>query len=121
MARTSVPPALPSDSTPHAGDRPAWEASIPERLRETARRHGGRLAVRASGKSLTYAELDRCSDGIARALIDAIRERLRLDLPASELLAARTVAEMAVVVTAALAGLLRDGMRDQLLGRLDAG
>src|SRR6185295_543867 len=54
---------------------PAWEASIPARLRETARRHGERLAVRASGESLTYAGLDRCSDGIARALLEAAGAR----------------------------------------------
>jgi len=86
VALPAVPPALPSDSTALASDRPAWETSIPEWLRETARRHGERLAVRASGESLTYAGLDRCSDGIARALLETAGPQLE---PVAVLLAKR--------------------------------
>ncbi len=55
----------------------------------------------------------------ALALVDAIRDRLRLDLPAVELLAAGTVAEMAMMVASALAGRLPDAARARLLDRSD--
>ena len=57
----------------------------------------------------------------ALAVVHAVRDRLQLEVHAPALLASPTVAEMAEVVTAALAGRLRDGARDQLLGRLDPG
>ena len=35
--------------------RPAWDASVPERFQDSARRHPGALAIRAGGQELTYA------------------------------------------------------------------
>jgi acyl-coenzyme A synthetase/AMP-(fatty) acid ligase len=53
---------------------------------------------------------------LALALMSRIREELHLDLPAADLLAAGTVAEMAIVVTAALADRLPAAERERLLG-----
>ena len=50
--------------------RPAWDASVPARLRDSARRHPGALAIRAADQELTYADLDAAANGIAHVLID---------------------------------------------------
>ena len=67
-------PAAPRPGGP-TSRRLEWHASIPDRFRDSAARHAGRLAVRAGGESLTYAELDAASDGIARAVLDAVGAR----------------------------------------------
>jgi len=74
------------------------------------------LDGRAVGVHDAFVELG--GDSLrAFALVDAIRERLRLELPATALLAAGTVADMAVMVTAALAGRLPDRTHHWLLDR----
>jgi amino acid adenylation domain-containing protein len=50
--------------------RDAGDASVPERFRDSARRHPAALAVRAAGQELPYAGLDAAANGIAHALID---------------------------------------------------
>ena len=49
----------------------ASDASIPARFRDSVRRHADRLAVRAQGRELSYAELETEANGIARAILDA--------------------------------------------------
>ena len=43
---------------------------IEARLRDSARRFGGKTALVAGGRRLTYAQLDQLSDRLARSLID---------------------------------------------------
>jgi long-chain acyl-CoA synthetase len=49
---------------------PSGRADIPGRFRAVAQAQGARVGIHGEG-GLTYAELDRRSDGLARALIDA--------------------------------------------------
>ncbi len=56
-----MPPASPEP-------RAAWDASVSERFRDSARLHPDALAVRGSGHELTYAGLDAAANGIARAV-----------------------------------------------------
>jgi amino acid adenylation domain-containing protein len=46
------------------------EQSIPDRFERQAARHAGRTAVLVEGQALTYAELDRWANRIARALLE---------------------------------------------------
>lgn len=59
-----------SPATPLAGAAGAAAAasSLPGLFREVARRHPGRTAVAHGAHRLTYAELDRASDGLAQVL-----------------------------------------------------
>lgn len=58
---------------PPPGFEPVSEAdtlqAIPSRLRQMARRHSRRPAVRTASGTLTYRELDRATDGVACALL----------------------------------------------------
>ncbi len=49
----------------------ASESSIPERFATQVGRFPDRLAVQAGARSITYAELDELSDGVAAAILDA--------------------------------------------------
>ncbi len=46
------------------------EQSIPARFAKMARAHPGRLAVKAGGRALSYAELDAAANQVAHALLD---------------------------------------------------
>src|SRR5262245_46375513 len=50
--------------------RPLWDASVPERFRDSARRRPDALAVRGAGHELTYGDLDAAANAIAQAVID---------------------------------------------------
>src|SRR5688572_22202617 len=66
-AVTDKPLAGPADFAPFP--RTALTGSIGARFVEQARRCAQRVAVRCEGRSLTYAELERQSDRIARRIL----------------------------------------------------
>ena len=57
-------------SLPDAGLPPAvYEQSIPQRFAEVVKRNPEALALACDGQSLTYAQLDAASRGMAAALL----------------------------------------------------
>ncbi len=73
-------------------------------------------ALSAARVGVDDAFLDLGGDSLtALRLVTAIRDRLRLDVPPARLLAAATVADMAVEGAAALAERLPEATRDRLL------
>nr|WP_228823415.1 non-ribosomal peptide synthetase [Nocardia blacklockiae] len=61
--------ALRQWNTPIAAPRTATESSLVELIDEQVRRHPGAVAVRSGDTTLTYDELDRRANRVARALI----------------------------------------------------
>src|SRR5436305_355838 len=67
----STPMRLTARAVPAEGGFPYASLMLPETVREAARRFGERTAyVDEDGRTLTYADIDRISDGVAAGLRD---------------------------------------------------
>ncbi|MET0850685.1 MAG: AMP-binding protein, partial [Candidatus Rokuibacteriota bacterium] len=85
------------------------EQSIPARFAKMARAHPGRLAVKAGGRALSYAELDAAANQVEHALLD------RLGAGAAPV---ALMLEPGIAVVVSLLGVLKAG---KLYAPLDPG